>query len=568
MNRHPYDNEYAYDNVYGHAVELLKANGDNSDGGIHLDFASGFSAIGDTVESELGRHYVGLDIDESGLANARSRGLEVHSVDLLSDEAASTIEAIIGERRVQSVSFLDGLEHIGSSSGVLDIIRDVCRKHAAHLVLSVPNVTHRDVSHKLMLGDWDYTDAGLLDRTHIEFFSERSLERTLARHGLHRTARNDVELTRSDQAFPDTHPLLLESTTLAQLMMRIRDGAEKNARVNQFVWSCLPGPVLANRHASAVVETKAPFLTVLTRTQGRRLAELREVFNCLAAQTDTDFEVLILGHRVPHDDQVAVERIIEDAPSWLRSKTRYVKVDYGNRTAPLNLGLQEASGRYAAVIDDDDIVFAHWVESFHTAEKKHAGKLLRSVASTQLMERVNVRDEAGLRSAGTIELPYSKTFDITTHLMINQTPHISIAFPRGLFDHLGVRFDESLTTTEDWDLILRGATLLGVAETNAITSIYRWWSEEENSSTEHPAREWELNHFAVDRKLDAGPLLLQAGASETIRTVAKQAAGRDVDHYRNGLLHQLALTLESRSWRFAKPLRMISESSGVAANSR
>ena len=39
-----------------------------------------------------------------------------------------------------------------------------------------------------------------------------------------------------------------------------------------------------------------PFLTVLVRTQGKRIEPLRDALLCLAAQSDQDFEVIVLDH--------------------------------------------------------------------------------------------------------------------------------------------------------------------------------------------------------------------------------------------------------------------------------
>ena len=48
-------------------------------------------------------------------------------------------------------------------------------------------------------------------------------------------------------------------------------------------------------HAHETADAR-PFLSIITRTQGRRPHTLTEVLVCLTAQTDTDFELLL---RVP-----------------------------------------------------------------------------------------------------------------------------------------------------------------------------------------------------------------------------------------------------------------------------
>jgi len=52
------------------------------------------------------------------------------------------------------------------------------------LIGSIPNVRHYNTLFRLLFSkDWRYRDDGILDRTHLRFFTEKSLRRTLAEHG-------------------------------------------------------------------------------------------------------------------------------------------------------------------------------------------------------------------------------------------------------------------------------------------------------------------------------------------------------------------------------------------------
>jgi hypothetical protein len=46
---------------------------------------------------------------------------------------------------------------------------------AGVVIISVPNITHADVKVALIKGDFPYSENGLLDRTHISFFTKESL---------------------------------------------------------------------------------------------------------------------------------------------------------------------------------------------------------------------------------------------------------------------------------------------------------------------------------------------------------------------------------------------------------
>ena len=49
------------------------------------------------------------------------------------------------------------------------------------MLLSIPNIAHADVRLALLRGDFDYQWCGILDETHLRFFTRRSLETFLAR---------------------------------------------------------------------------------------------------------------------------------------------------------------------------------------------------------------------------------------------------------------------------------------------------------------------------------------------------------------------------------------------------
>lgn len=74
----------------------------------------------------------------------------------------------------------DVLEHLREPERVLRACRQLLRP-GGWLLASVPNVGYAGMVVGLMHGDWRYGPEGLLDRTHLRFFTRRSFERLL--HG-------------------------------------------------------------------------------------------------------------------------------------------------------------------------------------------------------------------------------------------------------------------------------------------------------------------------------------------------------------------------------------------------
>ena len=521
-DQHKYDNAVQPDNKFGHTLRLLQEHlpADLGENGVHLDLACGFGHIADPIKDAFGLRYVGVDVDDHELDQLRERGLEAHAADLTDPDVGERLRKILDGRRLVSVTFLDGLEHLTNGTHALNAVGELLAEHRALAVTSVPNVTHLDVGIKTLLGTWDYTEAGLLDVTHYQLYSEKSLTAAFRSAGLRRIAREDVVVARSDQHFPGNHVGLSAVTTFSQYLRSVRGDAEPNGLVNQFVWALTAAPAQPTPHYvdPASTETDDFFLTVVMRTQGRRIQELREALVCLSAQSCQDFEVLVVAHKTNAEEQKAVEIVIDDQPPALRERIRLVLLDRGRRSAPINAGIDNAVGRYIAIFDDDDVVMGDWVKEFRDAEREHGGRLLRSIALKQGASVDTVRGLPGIRSTTAPEKAYDNDFSLAGHLVANQSPPISWIFPRSLATDFGLSYDDSMTTTEDWEFLLRAAQLAGVTDIGRGTAIYRWWETRESSRTAHPEGEWAQNQQEIERRIDARPFLLPAGETRQLRT--------------------------------------------------
>ena len=73
----------------------------------------------------------------------------------------------------------DVIEHMEDHEKFLKEIREYMTEDAV-LVGSIPNARYyKNLFHFLLVKDWEYTDLGTLDRTHLRFFTEKSLRRSL-----------------------------------------------------------------------------------------------------------------------------------------------------------------------------------------------------------------------------------------------------------------------------------------------------------------------------------------------------------------------------------------------------
>ncbi len=951
-----YQHQYSRLSVYSNVVSLLRDHAGSF--GVHIDLGCGYAAIAEPLQNELGLQYVGLDYDQGALDNLKARGFEVHQVDLGNAELLEeAVRKILGKRRVSSMTIIDTLEHLTNGPALMSVLRRLASDDEPILVVSVPNVTHKDIALKMLCGRWDVTEAGLLDHTHVDFYNYDKLQKVASASGWREVAAKDWLLERSDQFFPLDVPTLDHSSPLGFFLRELIDSANPHGMVNQFVRAFRPAPLMlngtvnekaselgafalsvvcivdpagtdtpicdvhlgsmhdveivvavypcaeltelteasivdrftgiarkrlviacggtssraaalneavscasgthvclatpntvldrnylgtmmgacrkqANRvvrlvpsgrdtpkgvssllepwvdvgnfaipssvfthlgfkfeelipngaaqrlitraisvcglveqpsdafkthngivssnevdpvpdlvlsylnqrpilipsgtavdiersaqqlhalrsrntmlegdtrqlqsklealelgyasHQAALeaenlemrsnfeareldynrrqteleaenlemrsnfgareldyntrqteleaeasnaksrlnhlnlvleavpavrgliepyldprrdVETAAlqndderPFLSIVTRTQGQRNALLREALLSLGGQSDPDFESLVVVHSDGEQAFHEVESMIDDFPACLRSRIRVLRCERAGRASPINDAIANSRGKYIVVLDDDDVVLGHYVETFKDMFEKSPGKLLRAAC---------VRQEFEIYAQGAVRYPiatswfnadWPETYDMIAHQHSNFTPFMSVAYPATLFRTLRLSFEEDLSTLEDWSFTSKVASLCGVENSPNVTSVYRWWTNGLSSSFLHNSQEWEANRSRVIAQRDALPIVLPPGSvqrlvswkderDESVAYIKKLEA--DIGRLREALrvdrgrgtsliaaqaetqpkteaVEALRVHLESTSWRITRPLRRIAQ---------
>jgi SAM-dependent methyltransferase len=76
----------------------------------------------------------------------------------------------------------DILEHLPRPERLLDLLKPLFARDGT-LMLSLPNVANVTVRTSLALGRFPYADRGILDRTHLRFYTRTSARRLLAGSG-------------------------------------------------------------------------------------------------------------------------------------------------------------------------------------------------------------------------------------------------------------------------------------------------------------------------------------------------------------------------------------------------
>lgn len=143
-----------------------------------LDVGCATGYLGETLKRR-GCEVVGVELDPDAAAKAATVLDDVVVADL---EQADLL-AMFGPDSFDVVVFGDVLEHLRDPLPLLRSSVGLLRPGGS-VVISVPNVAHGSVRLALLQGRWEYNELGLLDATHVTFFTRASLLRMLERAGL------------------------------------------------------------------------------------------------------------------------------------------------------------------------------------------------------------------------------------------------------------------------------------------------------------------------------------------------------------------------------------------------
>jgi 2-polyprenyl-3-methyl-5-hydroxy-6-metoxy-1,4-benzoquinol methylase len=136
--------------------------------------AAELSARGCTVD--------GIEVDPVAAQQARAHCREVVVGDLEAPATHGEVQRMLAGARPDVILCADVLEHLRDPWAVLTWLRTLSAP-GGHAVVSVPNIAHWTARRALLRGRFDYADYGLLDRTHLRFFTRASAAELARRAG-------------------------------------------------------------------------------------------------------------------------------------------------------------------------------------------------------------------------------------------------------------------------------------------------------------------------------------------------------------------------------------------------
>jgi SAM-dependent methyltransferase len=140
-----------------------------------LDVGCGTGSVTLIVNSGRRNTVVAIEPNSDRAAKARSRGIDTHNCVL--DE-----NFVCSNGQFDVVMSSDVIEHTEDPAVFLSLVRGVL-KDGGTLLISAPNVAHWSVRANLLLGRFDYQPTGIMDETHLRWFTESTFRKLLASCG-------------------------------------------------------------------------------------------------------------------------------------------------------------------------------------------------------------------------------------------------------------------------------------------------------------------------------------------------------------------------------------------------
>jgi len=251
-----------------------------------LDLGSGPGVVSTHLQAKAGKSVTCVDNDKELLRLAGERGVGKTMVADLNDERWSQR---LGGDRFDVVILADVLEHLLDPGRMLaELYESPLLAPGGYLVVSIPNAAHEGALAELVTGHLTYRPTGLLDETHIRFFTLDSFRRLAEANGflvthIERTVRT------------------LEQTEFKERLREIPDGFREMLRTHsseattyQYVMRLVPA------EEPAIVEEKTARIDQLAAELAAVSEQLGDAEAEIAART-TESAELAASHRAEID---------------------------------------------------------------------------------------------------------------------------------------------------------------------------------------------------------------------------------------------------------------------------
>lgn len=194
-----------------------------------LDIGCSIGQLGAGLISEKACHVTGIDYDHGSIEKAKGVLSRALCIDITKERLAN----IFAGEKFDYIVFADVLEHL------IDPVHALLDAHSVlegqgSILISVPNISHASVRLALLEGKFEYREQGLLDRSHLTFFTKDFLYSVLSSSNL-----TPIDLDATYLGAQDTEIEIREQGIITRDLIRTVE-REPDATIYQFIVQAAP----------------------------------------------------------------------------------------------------------------------------------------------------------------------------------------------------------------------------------------------------------------------------------------------------------------------------------------
>ncbi|MCQ9628120.1 class I SAM-dependent methyltransferase [Cetobacterium somerae] len=154
------------------------------------------------------------------------------------------------EEKYDYILFADVLEHLREPLKVLIKAKELLKEKGSFLV-SIPNISHNSIIIDLIKGEFNYQERGILDNTHLKFFTDKSFKRELSKTELIAITTEATYLTPKETEFNNNYSDI--EYNIAEILKSRLDG-----HVYQYVYEIKKNRYCIENNISEAVKLISP----------------------------------------------------------------------------------------------------------------------------------------------------------------------------------------------------------------------------------------------------------------------------------------------------------------------
>jgi hypothetical protein len=255
------------------------------------------------------------------------------------------------------------------------------------------------------------------------------------------------------------------------------------------------------------------FLSAVVTCDHAGLYRLGETLLSLAAQSIPDFDVHVVVVDGSSSGLEELQDLVESFDEGFSSRVRVFAMDHDDPRSPFALGVALSGATYVAPLYPEDVVFAHWAETFSANAARAGGRAMSSLVAVQTVECGTRSDGRFVTTISRPRFPDPSTFDLAAHLASPPVLLRGMALPRLAVP--GALSPEMPPVAEGWAVRLAMAMTGGIFETGEVTYLGRSATPTGRDPVDH--REWERDRGTALAILEQRGFTIADGTRQDVR---------------------------------------------------